>query len=147
MFNSPIPITRAVDSDSIIYNVTALSILPLSIIYPIYYMLSLEDTVFPVSFTFKSKLCYISITVYSNLKMWIIIFFLIISIPRIKALSISIRQLNYYREEIEKLKRENKILEKKIKKLKEDPFYAEKILRENYGFIKEGEQIIRIEGK
>ena len=78
---------------------------------------------------------------------FISVFFLIISIPRIKALSVSLRQLNYYREEIEKLKKENKILEEKIKKLKEDPFYAEKILRENYGFIKEGEQIIRIEEK
>ena len=78
---------------------------------------------------------------------FISVFFLIISIPRIKALSVSLKQLNYYRQEIEKLKKENKILEEKIKKLKEDPFYAEKILRENYGFIKEGEQIIRIEEK
>jgi len=78
---------------------------------------------------------------------FISVFFLIISIPRIKALSVSLRQLNYYREEIEKLKKENRILEEKIKKLKEDPFYAEKILRENYGFIKEGEQIIKIEEK
>jgi len=78
---------------------------------------------------------------------FISVFFLIISIPRIKALSVSLKQLNYYRQEIEKLKKENRILEEKIKKLKEDPFYAEKILRENYGFIKEGEQIIRIEEK
>lgn len=78
---------------------------------------------------------------------FISVFFLIISIPRIKALSVSLKQLNYYREEIVKLKKENKILEEKIKKLKEDPFYAEKILRENYGFIKEGEKIIKIEEK
>ena len=78
---------------------------------------------------------------------FISVFFLIISIPRIKALSVSLKQLHYYRQEIEKLKKENKILEEKIKKLKEDPFYAEKILRENYGFIKEGEQIIKIEEK
>ena len=78
---------------------------------------------------------------------FISVFFLIISIPRIKALSVSLKQLNYYRQEIEKLKKENRILEEKIKKLKEDPFYAEKILRENYGFIKEGEQIIKIEEK
>lgn len=70
--------------------------------------------------------------------------FLLISIPRIKIFITYSRQLKYYNQEIIKLQEENRQLKEKIDALKNDPYYAEKILRENYGYIKEGEYIYRI---
>jgi cell division protein FtsB len=76
---------------------------------------------------------------------FISIFFALISIPRLKSLIANYRKLKYYNAEIERLQAENDALLEKIKSLKEDPYYTEKILRENYGYIKEGEYVYRIE--
>ncbi|MCM8806426.1 MAG: septum formation initiator family protein [Candidatus Omnitrophica bacterium] len=54
------------------------------------------------------------------------------------------KQLKFYENEIKRLKKENELLADKIEKIKTNPFYIEKILRENYGMIKEGEYIIKI---
>lgn len=43
-----------------------------------------------------------------------------------------------------KLQEENKKLKEKIDAMEKDPYYAEKILRENYGYAREGEYIYRI---
>ncbi len=74
----------------------------------------------------------------------ILITFIILSIPRITLLISSVSKLNYYQKEIERLKKENETLKAKINKIEKDPYYTEKILRENYGLIKEGETIYRI---
>jgi len=74
----------------------------------------------------------------------ILITFVILSIPRITLLLSSIKKLHYYQDEIVKLKNENKILKEKIEKIENDPYYIEKLLRENYGLIKEGEIVYRI---
>ncbi|HOL21395.1 MAG TPA: septum formation initiator family protein [bacterium] len=83
-----------------------------------------------------------------NRKKWLIgglcVCFILISIPRIKAFITYSRQLKYYNDEIIKLQEENKRLEEKIDAMKKDPYYAEKILRENYGYVKKGEHIYRI---
>lgn len=70
--------------------------------------------------------------------------FLLINIPRIKWYITCSRQLKYYNNEIIKLQKENEQLKEKMEKIKKDPYYGEKILRENYGYTKEGEQIYRI---
>ena len=54
------------------------------------------------------------------------------------------KTLKFYESEILRLKKENKILAEKIDRIKNDPFYIEKLLRENYGMIKEGEYIIKL---
>ncbi|HOV21503.1 MAG TPA: septum formation initiator family protein [bacterium] len=74
----------------------------------------------------------------------ILITFVILSIPRITLLLSSIKKLHYYQDEIVKLETENKILKEKIEKIENDPYYIEKLLRENYGLIKEGEIVYRI---
>ena len=83
-----------------------------------------------------------------NRKKWLIgglcLCFVLISIPRIKAFITYSRQLKYYNNEVIKLQEENRRLEEKIDAMKKDPYYAEKILRENYGYVKEGEQVYRI---
>ncbi|MCM8830357.1 MAG: septum formation initiator family protein [Candidatus Omnitrophica bacterium] len=83
-----------------------------------------------------------------NRKKWLVgglcLCFILISIPRIKTLIIYSRQLKYYNQEIIKLQEENRHLQEKIDAMKSDPYYAEKILRENYGYIKKGEYIYRI---
>ncbi|MCX8082466.1 MAG: septum formation initiator family protein [bacterium] len=83
-----------------------------------------------------------------NRKKWLIcglcICFLLISIQRIKVLITYSRQLNYYKNEIIKLQEENKQLKEKVEAMKNDPYYAEKILRENYGYVKKGEYVYRI---
>ncbi|MCM8762102.1 MAG: septum formation initiator family protein [Candidatus Omnitrophica bacterium] len=81
-------------------------------------------------------------------KKWLIgglfICFILASIPRIKTLITYSRQLKYYNQEIIKLQEENRHLKEKIDAIKKDPYYAEKILRENYGYIRKGEYIYRI---
>ncbi len=71
-------------------------------------------------------------------------FFVFISIPRMKSLVSHTRKLQYYNAEIKRLKEENEVLATKIKAMKEDPYYAEKMLRENHGYIREGEHVYRI---
>lgn len=73
------------------------------------------------------------------------LFFILISIPRMRSLISHYRKLQYYNAEIKRLQMENDMLVEKIKSMQEDPYYAEKILRENHGYIKEGEYIYRIE--
>ncbi|HDD64931.1 MAG TPA: septum formation initiator family protein [Firmicutes bacterium] len=70
--------------------------------------------------------------------------FIIISAPRTIKLLKCFQKLQFYRSEIERLERENKILEEKINRLKTDPYYIEKIARENYGLLKDGEYIFKI---
>ncbi|MDD3726509.1 MAG: septum formation initiator family protein [Candidatus Ratteibacteria bacterium] len=70
--------------------------------------------------------------------------FILISIPRIRSYITYSRQLKYYEQEIINLQEENKHLQEKIEAMKKDPYYAEKALRENYGYVKEGEYIYRI---
>ena len=82
-------------------------------------------------------------------KKWIIFsicaFFVLISIPRIKNLIGYYRKLQYYNTEIIKLKAENEILCERIRMMKDDPYHTEKILRENHGYMKEGEYVYRID--
>jgi len=70
--------------------------------------------------------------------------FILLSIPRIKTLITYSRQLRYYNQEIINLQEENERLKEKIEAMQKDPYYAEKILRENYGYIKKGEYVYRI---
>jgi cell division protein FtsB len=83
-----------------------------------------------------------------SVRFWVVVitvFFLLISIPRIKKLVDIYNKLERYRTENERILSENAVLKEKIEKIQKDPFYAEKYLRENYGLIKEGELIFRIE--
>ena len=61
--------------------------------------------------------------------------FTVLSIPRMITLISVYRKLHWYQKEIAKLKEENKILEDKINKIKTDPYYTEKMLRENLSLI------------
>ncbi len=49
--------------------------------------------------------------------------------------------LHSRQQEVVKLERENGILQKEIKKLKDDPVYLEKIARKKYGLLKQNEQV------
>ncbi len=73
--------------------------------------------------------------------------FTVLSIPRMITLISVYRKLHWYQKEITKLKDENKILKDKINKIKKDPYYTEKMLRENFGMIKKGETVYRIKEK
>ena len=73
--------------------------------------------------------------------------FTVLSMPRMITLISVYRKLHWYQKEIAKLKEENKILEDKINKIKTDPYYTEKMLRENFGMIKKGETVYRIKEK
>jgi len=73
--------------------------------------------------------------------------FIVLSIPRMITLISVYRKLHWYQKEITKLKDENKILKDKINKIKKDPYYTEKMLRENFGMIKKGETVYRIKEK
>ncbi|GEM_PF-1194760 len=77
----------------------------------------------------------------------ICVFFVLISIPRLKNLISYYRKLQYYNTEIIRLRAENEVLREKIRTMKEDPYYAEKMLRENHGYVKEGEHVYRINEK
>ncbi|MCM8800141.1 MAG: septum formation initiator family protein [Candidatus Omnitrophica bacterium] len=73
------------------------------------------------------------------------ILFLIIFLPgytKLQELRDRQRQLN---EWIQKLKKENIILYQESQRLKEDPLYQEKILREKMGIVRKGEIPYRIE--
>lgn len=77
-----------------------------------------------------------------------LIFILVFSILcgiRLKKLFSVYQTFKFYEKEIDRLKKENQILIGKIEKVKNNPFYVEKILRENFGMIKDGEYIIKIE--
>lgn len=70
--------------------------------------------------------------------------FIILSIPRLRTLISAYRKLNYYQKRIAVLEKENSMLKNKIDNIKDDPYYTEKILRENFGLIKKGEVVYRI---
>jgi cell division protein FtsB len=72
------------------------------------------------------------------------VFFAGISLPRIKNLIKQQRQFQKYQAEIAQLEKENHLLMERIGELKGDPYYTEKLLRENYGYVREGEYIYRI---
>ncbi len=72
------------------------------------------------------------------------IFFTIISLPRLYNMIKQCRQYQYYTNEITRLEKDNEILLERMNTLKKEPYYTEKLLRENYGYIKEGEYIYRI---
>ena len=74
----------------------------------------------------------------------ICVFFALISIPRLKTLVTHYRRLQYYNTEIIRLQKENESLREKIRTMEDDPYYTEKMLRENHGYVKEGEYIYRI---
>jgi len=74
----------------------------------------------------------------------ICVFFALISIPRLKNLVTHYRKLQYYNAEIIRLQEENEALREKIRIMEDDPYYTEKMLRENHGYVKEGEYIYRI---
>ena len=79
-----------------------------------------------------------------NLFLIITVFFIIGCAMRAKTLYSAYKTYKFYKDEIAKLEKENKELQEKIEKIEKDPFYIEKILREEYGMIKEGELIIKI---
>ncbi|MCS7180201.1 MAG: septum formation initiator family protein, partial [bacterium] len=70
--------------------------------------------------------------------------FVIASGIRLKKLYTSYKLYKFYKNEIARLEKENDLIFKKIEKIKNDPFYIEKLLREEYGMIKEGEFIIKM---
>jgi cell division protein FtsB len=72
------------------------------------------------------------------------IVFLILFIIRLKSYYNTYKTLKFYQSEINRLKEENRILAEKIEKIKNDPYYVEKILREEYGMIKNGEFVIKM---
>ncbi len=74
----------------------------------------------------------------------IIIFFIIICGRRLKTLYSAYKTYKFYKDEIARLEKENKILAENIEKIKNDPFYIEKLLREKWGMIKDGELVIKI---
>lgn len=76
--------------------------------------------------------------------MFLCIFFTLISLPRLKNLIRHQKHLQKYKTEITQLEKENEILLEHIEVLKNDPYYTEKLLRENYGYIKDDEFIYRI---
>jgi len=72
------------------------------------------------------------------------IVFFILFIIRLKSYYNTYKTLKFYQSEINRLKEENRILAEKIEKIKNDPYYVEKILREEYGMIKNGEFVIKM---
>ncbi|MGC8976039.1 MAG: FtsB family cell division protein [Candidatus Ratteibacteria bacterium] len=72
------------------------------------------------------------------------IIFLILFGRRLKVFYNAYSNYIFYKNEIERLKKENQFLKEKIEKIKNDPYFIEKILREEYGMVKEGEYVIKI---
>jgi len=76
--------------------------------------------------------------------LFLCVFFAGICLPRIKNLVKHQKQFQEYQAEIAQLEKENQLLLERIEALKGDPYYTEKLLRENYGYVREGEYIYRI---
>lgn len=74
-------------------------------------------------------------------------FFLVVSFPRGRALYRCFRKLDFYQRETIRLEKENKILVENLDKIKNDPFTVEKLAREIYGLMKNGEYAFRIRNK
>ena len=74
----------------------------------------------------------------------LILVFIAISIPRAKKLYVCWMKLKFYQKEISRLEQENKLLNKKISDIKNNPYYIEKIARENFGLMKDDEYLFRI---
>jgi Septum formation initiator. len=72
------------------------------------------------------------------------IVFFILFIIRLRSYYDVYKTLKFYQNEINRLREENKTLAEKIEKIKNDPYYVEKILREEYGMIKNGEFVIKM---
>jgi cell division protein FtsB len=74
-------------------------------------------------------------------------FFLVVSFPRVRALRRYFRKLDFYQRETVRLEKENKTLVENLYKIKNDPFTIEKLAREIYGLMKNGEYAFRIGNK
>ncbi|MFN4227588.1 MAG: FtsB family cell division protein [Candidatus Ratteibacteria bacterium] len=79
-----------------------------------------------------------------NLPLLIMIFLMICCGVRLKILYSSYKTYKFYKNEIARLEKENKNLLEKIERIKNDPFYIEKLLREQWGMMKEGELAIKM---
>ncbi|MCM8786014.1 MAG: septum formation initiator family protein [Candidatus Omnitrophica bacterium] len=79
-----------------------------------------------------------------NLPFLVMIFLIICCGIRLKILYTSYKTYRFYKNEIARFEKENKLLLEKIEKIKNDPFYIEKLLREEWGMMKEGELAIKI---
>lgn len=76
--------------------------------------------------------------------MFLCLFFTLISVPRLANLIRQQKQYQYYAAGIANLEKENEMLVERIDAIKKDAYYTEKLLRDNYGYVKEGEYIYRI---
>lgn len=74
-------------------------------------------------------------------------FFTIISLPRLNNLIRQQRQYKYYITEVTKLEEDNEKLLSYIESLQNDPYFTEKLLRDNFGYVKEGESVYRIKNQ
>jgi len=54
------------------------------------------------------------------------------------------RLFQHYASEVKRLEQENTSLLERIEALNSDPYYTEKILRDNFGYIRDGEYVYRI---
>lgn len=54
------------------------------------------------------------------------------------------KELKNLRAKIEDLERRNAFLRAEIERLEKDPFAAEKVAREKYGYVREGDRVYRI---
>ncbi len=54
------------------------------------------------------------------------------------------RELKSLRARIEELEKRNALLREEIKRLESDPFAIEKVAREKYGYLREGDRVYRL---
>ncbi len=72
------------------------------------------------------------------------LFFSLISLPRLVNMVRQERLFQHYASEVKRLEQENTSLLERIEALNSDPYYTEKILRDNFGYIRDGEYVYRI---
>lgn len=73
------------------------------------------------------------------------LFLAAICIPRVKSLYHNQLKLRFYENGISEFIEENERLKERILQIETEPYYSEKIAREEYGFMKKDEYIFRIE--
>ena len=74
----------------------------------------------------------------------LLLIFIVASIPRAKRLYICWQKLKFSQKEISRLEQENKLLEEEIANVQNNPYYIEKLARENLGLMKEDEYLFRL---